>query len=231
MQILKEGFSTKAWCITRSGNLIPVTVHPFGALDEYATEDAAWLAAVDSNYDYKTLIRYISNQICYEFDVNELWEQSEITDIIKETLQDIESLKGMPNTAKVIYDVCKYQAAIKDDVYDMTLEDTKKRSNEIKKYLNDNYLRARYGSEYQNNVDRVGSIYFRTSSTDGYNWYNIIVHALDSITRSYKINDVTIERDVSSTGDKTIYVNHMPLSEFLLRKPIVIESVGKCTVF
>ena len=46
MKILKESFSNSAWCISRSGKVIPLRVHPFGALDDDSTEDAAWLYVV-----------------------------------------------------------------------------------------------------------------------------------------------------------------------------------------
>lgn len=227
MKILSEELLTFAWCVNRNGTIIPVKVHPFGALDEDSTEDAAWLYVTNDNYDKSELVKYIANQICYDYGIDENWDSSEIRDIITESVKDIESLKGMQNVNTLIEDVYDYVAIIREG-NDLSEDQIESLGKKIKKYLNENYLRVRYGSEYQNRIERAGALYFRTSSSDGFNWYNVILKFISTITNTKKIKNITIERDFSATGDKTVYVDHMSLNEFLLKKPIVIESVRRC---
>lgn len=228
MKILQEDYNRNAWCMNRRGDIIPVRVHPFGALDDDAIEDAAWLFLKDSMLPRNQLSRYMANQICYDYGVDELWQSSEIATLITEVISEIESIRTLPNYQAVIKDVIKYQQSIKEDVVDLSEEETQALGTRIKKTLNENYLRIRYGSEYQNRIDNAGAVYFRTSSTDGYNWYNNIVKFLEYITSTRKVLDVTIERDVSATGDHIVYYSRMPLSEFLMASPIVVENVKKC---
>lgn len=227
MKILSEELLTFAWCVNRNGKIIPVKVHPFGALDEDSTEDAAWLYVTNDNYDKSELVKYIANQLCYDYGIDENWDSSEIKAIISESIKDIESLKGMQNVNTLIEDVYDYVALIREG-NDLSEDQMESLGKKIKKYLNENYLRARYGSEYQNRIERSGALYFRTSSSDGFNWYNVILKFISTITNTKKIKNITIERDFSATGDKTVYVDHMSLNDFLLKKPIVIESVRRC---
>lgn len=227
MKILSEELLTFAWCVNRNGTIIPVKVHPFGALDEDSTEDAAWLYVTNDNYDKSELVKYIANQICYDYGIDENWHSSEIRDIITESVKDIESLKGMQNVNTLIEDVYDYVATIREGNA-LSEDQIESLGKKIKKYLNENYLRVRYGSEYQNRIERAGALYFRTSSSDGFNWYNVILKFISTITNTKKVKNITIERDFSATGDKTVYVDHMSLNEFLLKKPIVIESVRRC---
>lgn len=216
-----------AWCIDRNGKAISVRVHPFGALDEDSTEDAAWLYVTNDNYDRLELVKYIANQLCYDYDIDENWDSSEIKDIISESIKDIESLKGMQNVNTLIEDVYDYVAVIRRDGA-LSEDQTESLGKAIKNHLNENYLRVRYGSEYQNRIEKAGALYFRTSSSDGFNWYNVILKFIDAITATRKIKTITVERDTSATGDRKVYIDHMSLDEFLIQKPIVIESVRKC---
>lgn len=227
MKILSEALLSNAWCIDRRGRMISVKVHPFGALDEDSTEDAAWLYVVNDSYDTSELVKYIANQMCYDYSIDEDWESSEIKAIITESIEDIESLKGMNNVSKLIEDVYDYIAIIREGD-SLSLTETESLGKDIKKHLNENYLRVRYGSEYQNRIDRAGALYFRTSSSDGFNWYDIIIRFIDNIIVSKRVNNITVERDTSATGDRKVYIDHMTLNEFLLKTPIVIESVRRC---
>ena len=213
MKILEESNIDNAWCVSRRGRIIPVKVHPFGALDDDATEDAAWLYVVNDDYDRSG--------------IDNNWESSEIESIVSESLEDIESLKGMPSVKELIQKVYDYIAFIREGNALSELQ-TEALGKTIKNHLNENYLRARYGSEYQNRIERAGALYFRTSSSDGFNWYDVILKFIDYLTVNKKVITVTIERDTSATGDRKVYIDHMSLSDFLMQKPIVIESIRKC---
>lgn len=218
MQILDESFAPKAWCIDRKGRVITVRVHPFGALDDDAVEDACWLRCVDTEFPEDLLVKYIANQILYDY--GEDVDAAEVLNII-------ESCKNMPELSGIIQSVNSYIKS-HDNGPDMSEETTEKLGDKIKNYLNTNYLRARYGSEYQNRVDSRGAIYFRTSSTDGFNWYNVIVKFLAELPPSMKVKEITVERDLQATGISKIYIDRMPIEEFLMHKPMVIESVKRC---
>ena len=118
MKILQEDYNRNAWCMNRRGDIIPVRVHPFGALDDDAIEDAAWLFLKDSMLPRNQLSRYMANQICYDYGVHELCQSSEIATLITEVISEIESIRTLPNYQAVIKDVIKYQQSIKEDVVD-----------------------------------------------------------------------------------------------------------------
>lgn len=229
MNILLEAFSTRAWCIDRQGNVVDVRVHPFGALDDDAIEDAAWLLLHDAKYGISSLIKYIANQIYWDYGIDETWADEDIKDLVDDVISTIACLKGM-NISTIIDLVCdKLSDMLLSEPIDVMPEKSvEELGMSIKEYLNSNWLRARFGSEYQNFTERAGAMYFRTSSTDGFNWYNVICKFLCDISSKYKVTEVTVERDVSSTGDRKVYIDHMPFNEFLLNKPIVMESVKDC---
>ena len=226
MKILEVYNPARAWCIDRKGNIIPVKVHPFGALGEDSVEDAAWLYLFTDYADKPSLIDYISNKLIHEYAIEDFTDGYGIVD---EELDSIESLKGHPGLNKLIFTVSgSVKYILEGDQAAMAESDVDKLGNSIKTYLNKNYTRVRYGSHYQNYTEREGSIYFRIASNDGYNWYNDIINFLDKAGSRFKLKDITIEKDIQATGVKRIYVDHLNLSDFLMRKPIVIESVKAC---
>lgn len=228
MQILESGRSI-AWCLDRRGNAIQVNVHPFGALDDDAIEDALWLFCVNSMFDNADLIDYISAQICLDYGIDETWKIDNIRNLVDEVLFTIESTKGMARMKEASEAVKQRVLNIQHTGIDSLDYDlVEKQGMRIKSYLNENYLRVRLGSLYQTYTERAGALYFRTSSTDGFNWYNIIIRFISDIVDRYKVQEVTIERDMSATGDSKIYVDHMSLNDFLMQKPQVIESVKRC---
>lgn len=226
MKILEVYSPARAWCIDRRGNVIPVKVHPFGALGEDSVEDAAWLYLFTDYSDKSSLITYISNKLIHEYAIE---DATDGYSIIEEELDSIESLKGHPRLNNLISTVSDYvEDILKDGETAMSEESVDKLGEDIKTYLNKNYTRVRYGSHYQNYTEREGSIYFRIASNDGYNWYDNIINFLDKAGSRFKLKDITIEKDIQATGVKRIYVNHLNLSDFLMRKPVVIESVKAC---
>lgn len=225
MQILTENFTTNAWCISNKGKIIPLKVHPFGAIGEDAIEEAAWLFTVRDSMPSKFLIQYIINEIYYQYVEGNCLSFKDINNIVREEILNIESLKNTRDVEEIITDVC---VLFLMPTYSMLRESTTNLGNRIKSHLNENYLRVRYGSEYQNKIEKEGSIYFRTSSTDGFNWYPTIIKFLDSISANYNIKDVTVKRDASATGSNKIYIDHVDINEFLLNKPRIIESIKNC---
>lgn len=226
MKILEAFSPARAWCIDRAGNIIPVKVHPFGALGEDSIEDAAWLYLFTDYSDKQSLITYISNKLIFDYSID---DSAYGYTVIDEELDSIESLKGhlgLNNLIAVIDN--KVEAIVDGSELSMTEDATDKLGDDIKTYLNQNYTRVRYGSHYQNYTEREGSIYFRIASNDGFNWYDNIISFLDKAGSRFKLKDITIEKDIQATGIKRIYVDHLELSEFLMRKPIVIESVRSC---
>ena len=226
MKILEVYSPARAWCIDRKGNIIPVKVHPFGAAGEDSVEDAAWLYLFTDYSNKQSLLEYICNELILEYAID---DYTDGYSIVEEELDSIESLKGHPGLNKLISTISNSVKDILEGGQDaMTETDIDKLGNDIKTYLNQNYTRVRYGSHYQNYTEREGSIYFRIASDDGYNWYDDIINFLDKAGSRFKLKDITIEKDIQATGVNRIYVDHLSLSDFLMRKPIVIESVKAC---
>lgn len=229
MNILLEAFSTKAWCINRSGKVVDVRVHPFGALDDDAVEDAAWLLLHDTRFGITSLVTYIANQMYWDYGIDEDWTQEDILELVEDTLSSIACLKG-ENISHIVEQVCTKlsEMLIEDPIDVMPEESVEQLGMDIKKFLNQNWLRARFGSEYQNFTERSGALYFRTSSTDGFNWYKVICDFLFKFTETNKVSEITVERDISATGDKKVYIDHMSYNDFLFERPMVIENVVAC---
>ena len=232
MRIL-ESISSTAWCIDRTGKAIRVNVHPFGALDDDAVEDAAWLICFvpEKGRRDKSLVDYISKQLCIDYGIDISWSIHMVESLVYDCIDTIECLRHMePARIRLEHQVIERIMDIKchNAIDDIDEAEVQAAGAKIKKYLNENYLRVRFGSLYQTYTERAGAIYFRTSSTDGFNWYNIIINFLDSIVGKYNVKEVTIERDQSATGDNKVYVDHMSLSDFLMKKPEVIESIKRC---
>lgn len=216
MKILEALSMSSAFCMDRSGNVYDVYVHPFGSLEEDSIEDAAWLLAVKDSKVSDICLNYLAGMMC------ELYyngSTDDFLDEVKEEFRIIECLKKYYSYNYIANDVVSFA---KKNNFDFSGLDLDSLGNQIKSYLNQNYIRIRFGSEFQTSADREGSIYFRLSSS-GYDWYNNIVKFLDDFSRSHRIKDITIEKDKESSGSNTIYANHVPFTDFLLNKKIIIE--------
>ena len=104
----------------------------------------------------------------------------------------------------------------------------------VVKRLNDEFLRARNGGMYDSVGDNTGEIYFRVSSTNGFNWFDIIWNFV--YKHKSRINSVTVVKDNEALGLKKDYIyyhgqdglnkkefNRMPIDRFLMLKgnPVV----------
>lgn len=218
-----------AWCIDRQGTVYDVYVHPFGSLQDDSLEDVAWLwcngftDVKDKAAEYY-LVTLWSDCDFSSGDMSIEEFKQEICDSVDE----IECLRGNSNAPKFASYIC----ALADDRFrDFEWNDDwidyqyiERVGEELKAYLNNNILRVRFGSEFQTTVTREGSLYFRISS-NSFDWYRLIINFIDELSQRRKIKDITVEKDKESSGSSTVYVNHMPLNDFLMNKPVVMESI------
>lgn len=207
MDILRESsISGNAWMLDRSGNSISVKYHPLGASDEDALDDANWLVEnckdntiIDMcvEYAYSYYMSQYSDDAIYIFKEDAV-EENWCSDFVNEVITKFDNR----------------------DSYDTNRCSTL--SNHIKTYLNNNYLRCRYGGEY-NSSSGNRELYFRISSTDAYNWYDIIMNFIFQFSR--KIDTVTVETDINTTGKQKVYWNHLPIEDVLdTSKSTVLEN-------
>lgn len=234
VSIIEKVMPSKAWCIDRSGKIYDVWVHPFGDIEEDSVEDALWLLCNDFSNVENECIDYVSKQLIYDYLTPDSENyKDELVDAIVDTIQSIECLKTVKSQSHSVTNEIIGNCMHLLDMYgnDMSWIDKSKLDQEgkaIKKYLNDNIMRVRLGSEYQTTSDRSGSLYFRISSS-GFDWYDIIMNfVFYKLPTDYKICDITVEKDKSATGIYKLYVDHMPFSDFLMKRSMVIESVKRC---
>lgn len=228
MKILKESRSSTAWCIDTRGNIYDVYVHPYGAYDMDAIEDAAWMFLVNfgSKSDNELFIDYIANQLIFDFDLETMQEVDNSIDDIKLSLTEIESIQKYSQLKALVSAVISSIKEKVDNSDFVSDNELSSQSNKIKKMLNNNFLRVRYGSHFQTFLESEGSLYFRVSSS-GVDWYNIILDFTLKFSENHNIKDITIEKDKASTGTNKIYLDHMPFEDFLFKKPFIVEALNR----
>ena len=99
-------------------------------------------------------------------------------------------------------------------------------SNKVEELFNNFFCRARYGGMYDVDIGD-SELYFRISSTDGFNWANIVYKFVAENYKKLRVEYVTVVRDAESdkgfgsysqeyyrAKDGVTY-NHMPIEEFL----------------
>ena len=211
--------------IRNDGKDFPVTVHIYGNYDVGDVEETVaaseWLYGHTNNQSTRDLIiEFLSSWV---YDVVP-YEKGTYEDV-KNYLQDywsgvrVMSIQFLKSVSKKI-----------DDFIDGNevgeLEDLNKKVNDA---LNNEFLRARNGGMYDSVSDNMGEMYFRVSSTNGFNWFDIIWNFVYNHTSM--INVVTICKDVEALGlSKDYYYSHngkvfddMPVDEFIMMKgnPVV----------
>ena len=226
--LLESGKYSKAWCLDTSGKVYDVYVHPYGAFDTDAIEDAAWLylnTYPNNSYSMK-YIDYISDKFIEDFNIESLSDCALAYKDIIDSMKEIESIQTYSNLNILVQNIItSISNKIKDSNY--TISNTKEAEKKIKEILNNNFIRVRYGSEYQTTVDNPGALYFRISSNNHFNWYDVIMNFTLIIMNKFRIETVTIETDHATTGRKVVYYDHVPIDEFILNKEIVMESCKK----
>lgn len=190
-------FSDRAWMINKNNNIVSVKYHPLGAPDEDAISDGIWLLNNDPSCNRNMIYTYLVNYI-----IEDLGHPADVIDEL--------SIEGLHDIFYIEDNMDRY---IDDNV------DLDRLATKIKKHLNNEWLRVRYGGEYNS---RLGSreLYFRISSNSHYDWYNTIMSFILNIDRS--VSNVTVETDINTTGRKVLYWNHMPIEEILDSKGVLV---------
>jgi hypothetical protein len=208
-----------AWMIRNDGLEIPVTAHVYGTPEnEYHKIDD------ENTYVATFLIKYGNNTDSFTDALIGKYFTIYFTELLNQGLVPEQYIKELPYLA-VFKDLgnndylLKLWEKYKDSVSPQTInaQDVAIVNREINHELNQTFLRARIGGEYDT-VAGNKDMYFRISST-GFRWNNIIDGFL--VNRGELISTVTIERDKEFTGSNKKYVtpkdspiDHMPLETF-----------------
>jgi hypothetical protein len=222
LQVRRKGDinMANAWMIRNDGLEIPVTAHVYGTpenerhkIDDENTYAATFLIKYGNNTDSLTdalIDRYFTIYF------TELLNQGLLPEQYIKELPYVAVFKDLGNNDYLL----KLWEKYKDSVSPQTIsaQDVAIANRDINHELNQTFLRARIGGEYDT-VAGNKDMYFRISST-GFRWNNIIDEFLAD--RQTSISTVTIERDKESTGSNKKYttqkgspINHMPLETFL----------------
>lgn len=224
----------KAWHLRQDGEAFPVKVHIYCMEDDDLSseaEAAAFIISTDSKD--QDLAEYVLDAwmaLLIENEVSYTAESSDIDEAIREAINhipyhfqyslsdddllSIHNRQGNYNNVDTLY-----------EFVDSVRSSLSTIQSRIKKSLNQQFCRVRYGGQY-NSVAGNNEIWCRVSSVN-YNWANTIYIFIASMKNKYRINQVTICRDSESDGgfankqeyfykakDGTLY-KHMPIDEYL----------------
>lgn len=226
---------TQAWHLRQDGVAFPVPVHMYVTNDEdYASEaDAASFLIKTKSQDID-LAEYvldiwmallIENSISYDA------TESDINSAILNSLELLPYHFNYSLTSKQYLDIHNKQGNFNDtgslyDFIDKIDLDKSNISDSIKRSLNQQFCRVRYGGQYDT-LEGNSSIWFRISSV-GYNWANTIYVFTANNYRKLKINSIFICRDYESDNgevngkpeyfykakDGAVYFD-MPINDYL----------------
>lgn len=197
---------TKAWMIRRDGNAYEVVQHLYGSdeIEEtmYASE---WLYMHTSNRTtQETIIEFIA-----------AW-----ADTLSTSTNRYDTINKHINNLKYRVFTQKFIDEIKPKINSCFVKSTVNELNdEVNNKLNQEFLRARYGGDYNRSIAQSTDMTFRISST-GFNWFDIIYEFVYNNKRL--IDYVTITKDEESTGISDYFYSHkgytfnrMPVDEFI----------------
>ena len=214
--------ATRAWMLRNDGKEFPVTIHIYGDKDfvEETVYAAEWLYKHTNSEKTKHLIleflaTWINDEIPYSEGVFEdtiryLRKNFGSTKVIsKEFLQSISS---------TVDDLIE-SGALEEDLEDLNIQ--------VMTDLNNEFCRVRNGGMINSSTSDMGEIYFRISSTNGFNWFDVIWNFV--YKHKNQISSVTICKDYEATGSEKIYTHvnkvfdRMQVDEFIMMKgnPIV----------
>lgn len=207
-----------AWMLRKDGKAIQVPVHAYGDEEdpEYILMNAEWLYNNTSSNETKSdiinlLAVYAVNNDCV--DVSTFANYVIENDYLQIKVKFLEKIYN--NLEKAI---------------DFTISG--KNYNEEyfnKKVINDlnqEFCRVRAGGVYDSDGS-LGDLYFRTSSNN-FNWFNVIWEFVYNLYKQHKVETVTIVRDKESTDEDKVYYNRMPVEEFItLSGHPYIESIDR----
>ena len=220
---------TSAYMIRNDGKEFPITIHVYGNRDVRDVEEtlfaSEWLYSHTNSQETKDLVIEFLSAWVFEA----VPFKNGVFEDVKKYLQDywsgvkVISLQFLKSVSKKIDDFMA-----NSDVGD--LEELNEKVNDA---LNNEFLRARNGGMYDTVGDNVGEMYFRVSSTNGFNWFDIIWNFVYKHSNSIKA--VTICKDTEALGlSEDYYYSHngkvfndMPVDDFLMMKgnPIVEKLI------
>lgn len=228
--------ATKAWMLRRDGQDFPVKMHIYNDRDDdLSTSAEACAFILQCGIDDKDLAVYVLDA----------WMAIGLSHIVgfddtpEQLLEKLENWLGnLPYKFPYNFSVSEFMEiheragnwddfdSMMDFVYDVE-HNLDKVWQEIEGSLNQQFIRVRYGGEY-NSEKGNNEIWFRIGSK-GFNWADIIYMWVINHYKPLSINAVNISRDIQSdhgytteykkrefykAKDGALY-NHMPIDEFL----------------
>ena len=226
---LNESYGTNAWHLRQDGKAFPVKVHMYCEGDEDLSSEAEVAAFI---------IKSNSKDIDLAKDILTAWMVLLIEDNIA---YDDESEDLLNHTREALHHLpFKFQYEISEqelldifsshkfdvDTYYEYLDSVKERLEDlqesIKKSINNQFCRVRYGGKYDTSKGD-SEIWFRISS-EGYNWANTIYLFVSDMKKKLSLSHITICRDNESDDSDVDYFYkakdgtkyyHMPIEEYL----------------
>lgn len=225
-----------AWMLCKNGNDVPVYVHPYVSNDSdlYSEAEAATFVLMHGVQD-KEIAQYTLDA-WMALGLEQYINSNDTPDTLLDKLA--KWLNGIQNTYEYAYSVDEYIAIHESaqnwndldslvEFIEVVYSSLKDISKHIAHALNQQFVRVRYGGEY--NSDRASrDIWFRISST-GFNWADIIYVWLINNYKQYQVKHVNVVRDtvadkgfIDSADDTVFYkakdgtpYQNMPIDEFL----------------
>ena len=242
-----------AWMVRQDGYKIPVTVHVYGAMedgkvleDSMSLEENVFAATFVYKYSNREFSRKVAAEVIAKWAIRALGERLEdenlsISNI--DNVKDIDLLDGIPY--KVVFNNALSMREIWNLVPDSWIKNFDEKLEELEDYsgseinepLNQEFMRVRYGGEYDTNSSNK-EIYFRISST-GFEWNRVIDKFLSDFGRT--VTMITIEKDAESTGSNNVYktskgvpIDRLPINSYWTeddgRIPLIeskIKNIGR----
>jgi hypothetical protein len=221
--------NANAWMIKQDGTAIPVLYHPYGYNKGTSVEEnlyaITFLHKYDNNEKVEEAIDIWVAQVlsaCAASDGSEAISFRMLEDAFGRFYGD--GLKGLffedfsLKTAWSVHErLNRYGTIAKLHEYMASSRDYD--GSNLSEQLNQRFLRARFGGE-MDFAPETRELWFRISST-GFNWYGIIYKFTAELHAERNITDVTIVRDLESTGSEQVYTRknvkyeHVPIDDFL----------------
>lgn len=194
-----------AWMIRNDGKAIPCQVHYYGSQEDDDVEEtlyaAEWLYKYTRHEETKkAIIEFIAcwiDQIYPDFSEVE----HDDYDAVPRDVKLKEEIAERPYKFLSVAFVEAHADELNSASFSKGLTTY---NTIIKKELNQEFLRARYGGKYDTAAGN-SDMYFRISST-GFDWFGIIYEFVHDHKRLIKT--VTICKDEESTGYKDYYYSH-----------------------
>lgn len=226
---------TVAWMLRQDGAAFPVTHHFYVMDDEDLSSEAEVAAFIIRSQSKDTdIARYVLDawmSMLIEEMVSYDADEAEIDECILHALSLLPYRFQYPLSDQELLEIHKSAGNYNDvdslyEFVDSVRDSLSSISDSIKKSLNQQFCRVRFGGQYNSHKGN-NTIWFRISSV-GFNWANTIYIFTSDNKAKYKIQSITICRDYESDNgdvegkpeyiykakDGTPYYD-MPIEEFL----------------